>query len=80
MTRDPDGKVENPSVNADKQNSQNSLGLSKPAEEAIFNIKECIKDGDTSGAKRIYDTMNALGLFPDEITFESLSAEKKTAE
>jgi len=77
MAKNPKGSVSDPTANNDKDNKQHSVGLSRPAEEAILNIKDCLKDGDISGARRIYDTMKALEMFPDEITFESLSADSK---
>lgn len=80
MTNTPDSSVDDPTINPDGDNEQFSEGLSKAAEAAIDNIKDCLKHGDNSGAKRIYDTMNSFDLFPRDLTFESFSADKKDAE
>jgi hypothetical protein len=79
MSREPDGSVDNPTVNTDKNNTQLPEGLSAPAVEAINNIKELIADGQISDAQKIYDRMKALDMFTDELTFESLSAESDSA-
>ena len=80
MSRTPQGTVNDPTNNADDNNQQLPAGLSKSALEAIDNIKDCLKRGETSKAKHIYDTINRLGMFNDDLTFESLSADSNPAE
>jgi hypothetical protein len=77
MSRDPDGKVKNPSHNTDKNNFQMPEGLSKPAIAALETIQELIEKDEVGQAKIIFDRMNSLGLFSEEITFDSLKAEKE---
>ena len=76
MAQEPTGEVvKDPTVNPDGDNIQLSVGLTAPALGAIENIKDFIKEGNISKAKHIYATMKSLKLFPDELTFESLSVE-----
>lgn len=75
MTRDPKGTVEDPTINVDKDNQQLPEGLSGPAKTAVENIRELVASKQIRDARHIYATMKSLKLFPDEMTFESLSAE-----
>lgn len=77
MSRAPIGTVVDPTINIDGDNLLLPEGLSAPAVEAINNIKEYIKDGQISHAKHLYVTMRNVKLFPDELTFESLSVDQK---
>ncbi|MHA2064882.1 MAG: hypothetical protein ACXABY_10955 [Candidatus Thorarchaeota archaeon] len=79
MSRDPNEGVADPTLNPDGDNPQLPTGLSKPALEAIGNIKTYIKDGQVGIAKQLYATMKAMNEFTDEITFESLSADTTEA-
>ncbi len=81
MTQTPSGEeVPDPTVNPDGDNLQLPEGLSGPAVAAVENIKEFVKDGKISDAKHIYATMKSMKLFPDDLTFESLSVEAKPTE
>lgn len=77
MANTPNGTVDDPTKNTDGDNKQLPEGLSLAAQEAISNIKDCLKRGETSTARRIYVTMDKLGMFGNELTFESLSADSK---
>jgi hypothetical protein len=78
MARTPSGEVSDPSVNTDGDNSQLTDGLTEPAIAAVENIKRFIKDNKITEAKHIYAIMRNAKLFPDELTFESLSVEDNT--
>lgn len=79
MAREPQGAVDDPTINQDGVITR--IGdLTGPALAAVENIKEFVKDGKISDAKHIYATMRTLKLFPDELTFESLSVEEQATE
>ena len=80
MAKEPEGTVDDPTTHIDGDNIQLMDGLSGPAIEAAKNIKELISDGKISDAQHIYATMKSVKLFPDELTFESFSAETNTAD
>ena len=81
MTNNPNGiEVPDPTINPDGDNIPLPEGLSEVALEAIANIKEFVEDGKISDAQHIYATMKSLKLFPDDLTFDSLSVEKKPTE
>jgi hypothetical protein len=77
MARTPQGKIEDPADSTDGDNTQLPEGLSAPALEAIDNIKDCLSNNRNSDARQIYGTMKSLGLFGNDITFESLSVDNK---
>lgn len=79
MARTPQGSVDDPTLNTDGNNPR-ITDLSGPALAAVENIKDYVKEGKISDAKHIYATMRTLKLFPDELTFESLSVEEQTTE
>jgi hypothetical protein len=78
MARDPQEPVEDPTINPDGDNPQQPEGLSAAAEEALANIKEYIKQGEIGVAIQLYGTMKSMNEFPDDITFESLSADSNS--
>jgi len=77
MARIPSGTITDPGQNTDGDNKQILDKLSEPALEAIENIKDYLKNKQIRQAKQIYMTMKSLGLFGDDLTFESLSVDSK---
>jgi hypothetical protein len=81
MSKEPKGTVKDPTVIVDADNRQLPEGLSGPAKTAIDNIRDLLASKQIREARHIYATMKSLKLFPNDLTFESLSAEvNKTAE
>ena len=72
--------LESPAINIDGDNLQLPEGLTGPGEAAAESILEMISDGETSEAKALFDRMKIRGIFPEDLTFETISAVKKSAE
>lgn len=76
----PEGGVEDPTVNADRDNDQTPEGLT-PTEQAIIErIKEDLEDGKFARARTTYDRMVRKGILRDSITWETISAANEDAD
>lgn len=74
---DPNGSVDNPVVNTDKDNDQNPEGLTVTEQAIIDRIKEDIEDGEFERARSTYDRMIRKGILRDSITWETISSAKE---
>lgn len=72
MDHDPEGTVNDPVYNDDKDNKQKSDGLSKPAQAVIAAIKDFLKDNKKDRAIALFSKMRGLGVLTDETKFEDL--------
>jgi len=81
LAKTPQGTVEDPTITIDGDNTSITDDLSAPAQAAFDNIKELIAKGEEEKAKQIYDIMKNMEMFPEQLKFEDLSADKNgTAE
>lgn len=79
MTNKPEGDsfLESPAVITDGDNLQMPEGLSKVAQATVESIKELISDNKKFEAQQLFNKMKSRGIFPDFLTFETISAENK---
>lgn len=78
MANEPEGTVEDPTINKDVDNHQLPDGLSPPALAAIENIRYFVSKDEFAKAKQLYGTMvRTKTLDPKLVSFESLSASNK---
>lgn len=68
----PEGQVEDPTVNNNEDNDQAPEGLSATEEAIVERIKEHLEDKDYRQAKSLYDKMITKGILRDSVEWETL--------
>lgn len=69
---EPEGQVDDPTVNNDADNDQQPEGLSKTEQAIIERVKEHLEDKDYRQAKSLYDRMITKGILRDSVEWETL--------
>lgn len=76
MSGTPDGTVKDPTNNPDKDNPYNWFAdLNMNGQRAVEKIKSLISDKKIDYANEFYDRMVMLGVIPEALTFEHISAD-----
>lgn len=80
MAKKPEGTVDNPVGNQDKDNSQRPGGLSKSALAVVERIKEMLEDGKELEARALFNKMQGMDVLSKEAGFEELVDSVKAGE